>query len=159
MLVSDVREIARRLRPPQLDDLGLLAALRSHVDSLRQVSGLQIALTAACEHRRLPADLELACFRIVQEAINNAIRHAEATKIRVTVVCSDDELSLAIRDNGKGFSLSDLKTSRPNYVPLGLLGMRERAANLGGELNIVSDVGDGTEVVARFPLKALHESR
>jgi two-component system sensor histidine kinase UhpB len=95
MLVSDVREIARRLRPPQLDDLGLLAALRSHVDGLRQASGLKITLSTDCLHQRLPADLELACFRIVQEAINNVIRHAAATKVRVTVECKLRELLLA----------------------------------------------------------------
>ncbi|RTK98467.1 MAG: hypothetical protein EKK59_07580, partial [Neisseriaceae bacterium] len=78
LLVGDVREIARRLRPPQLDELGLLPALRTHLDGLAQISPLVFSLQGECTGQRMSEELELACFRLVQESVNNVIRHANA---------------------------------------------------------------------------------
>lgn len=153
LLVGNVRDLARRLRPPQLDELGLLPALRTHLDDLAQISPLVFSLQGNCTGQRMPAELELACFRIVQESVNNVIRHASASQVTVSLQCQAGWLDLAIRDDGCGFDQQALKTRRPDYFPLGLLGMRERAASLNGSLSIDSTPGAGATVRARFPLE------
>lgn len=153
LLVGDVREIARRLRPPQLEELGLLPALRTHLDGLAQISPLVFSLQGECTGWRMPEELELACFRLVQESVNNVIRHANASHVTVGLKCRAGWLDLAISDDGCGFDQHALKTRSPNYFPLGLLGMRERAAGLNGSLTIDSTPGAGTTVRARFPLE------
>lgn len=149
-LLDDVREIARGLRPPQLDELGLLPALRWHLDKVGQTTGLHWALETDIGDRRFLPALELACFRTAQEAITNALRHAQASEINLSLTLGDDGLQLSVRDNGVGFDGADLR-----HTPLGLLGMRERVAGLGGSLRIDSAPGAGTEIFATFPLEIL----
>ena len=149
-LLDDVREIARGLRPSQLDELGLLPALRWHVDKIGQTTGLHCALESDIGDRRFLPALELACFRTAQEAITNALRHARASEINLSLTLGDDGLQLSVRDNGVGFDGADLR-----HTPLGLLGMRERVAGLGGSLRIDSAPGAGTEIFATFPLEIL----
>lgn len=153
LLLGNVREIARRLRPPQLGELGLLPALRTHLDGLAQISPLVFTLQGDCTRQRLSAELELACFRIVQESVNNVIRHACASRVTVSLACQPGWLDLSINDDGCGFDQQALKTRSPNYFPLGLLGMRERAAGLNGSLTIDSTPGAGTTIRTRFPLE------
>lgn len=150
-LVTDVREIARRLRPPPLDDLGLIAALRWHLDRVGRAAALDIRLDADTVTERLGNDLELACFRIVQEAVSNAVRHAAASHVTVTIESKGPHLLLHVADDGGGFQPEKIYAERRHH-PLGLLGMRERAAMQGGELQIHSTPGQGTEIRAIFPL-------
>jgi signal transduction histidine kinase len=149
-LLDDVREIARGLRPSQLDELGLLPALRWHVDKIGQTTGLHCALESDIGDRRFLPALELACFRTAQEAITNALRHAQASEINLSLTLTDDGLQLSVRDNGVGFDGADLR-----HTPLGLLGMRERVAGLCGTLRIDSAPGAGTKIFATFPLEIL----
>lgn len=149
-LLDNVREIARGLRPPQLDELGLLPALRWHVDKIGQTTGLHCALESDIGDRRFLPALELACFRTAQEAITNALRHAQASEINLSLTLTDDGLQLSVRDNGVGFDGADLR-----HTPLGLLGMRERVAGLGGSLRIDSAPGAGTGIFVTFPLEIL----
>ena len=149
-LLDDVREIARGLRPSQLDELGLLPALRWHVDKIGQTTGLHCALESDIGDRRFLPALELACFRTAQEAITNALRHARASEINLSLTLGDDGLQLSVRDNGVGFDGADLR-----HTPLGLLGMRERVAGLCGTLRIDSAPGAGTKIFATFPLEIL----
>ena len=149
-LLDDVREIARGLRPPQLDELGLLPALRWHLDKVGQTTGLHWALETDIGDRRFLPALELACFRTAQEAITNALRHARASEINLSLTLGDDGLQLSVRDNGVGFDGADLR-----HTPLGLLGMRERVAGLCGTLRIDSAPGAGTKIFATFPLEIL----
>lgn len=152
LLTGSVRELARGLRPPQLDDLGLLAALRAHLDGLTQICALQFSLQADYTLPRMSTDMEMACFRIVQESVNNVIRHAKARSVTISLLRKDGWLELTICDDGNGFNQSQLKNRQPNYFPLGLLGMRERAASLKGSLTIDSSPGIGTTIQARFPM-------
>jgi signal transduction histidine kinase len=152
-LVTDVREIARRLRPPPLDDLGLIAALRWHLDRVARTTTIDIRLDAETLTERLGGDLELTCFRIVQEAVSNAVRHASASHITVTIDCAAPHLFLRIVDDGCGFQPQKIYAERGHH-PLGLLGMRERAAMQSGELQVCSTPGQGTEIRAVFPLVA-----
>lgn len=149
-LVSDVREIARRLRPPPLDDLGLVAALRWHLDRVARAATLEVRFDAETLTQRLSSDLELGCFRIAQEAVSNVMRHAAASCLTVTLEKNNHHLTLCVRDDGCGFAPESL-FAELNH-PLGLLGMRERAAMLGGELRVRSTPGQGAEVQAIFPL-------
>ena len=151
-LVTDVREIARRLRPPPLDDLGLVAALRWHLDRIAGSTAMNIRFNADSVLQRLPTDLELGCFRIVQEAVSNTIRHAGTSDVTVTLDRDEHHLRLSVCDDGCGFEPDSLYAERGRH-PLGLLGMRERAAALGGELYVRSSADTGTEIRAVFPLE------
>lgn len=144
-----VRRIARGLRPPILDEVGLQAALESLVRSLRNAHGLDIDLTIERPVMRSGADAELAMYRIVQEALSNAIRHSGASRMTVSLQAEDHVLRAEVRDDGRGFA-----TERPfsdEGQGLGLVGMRERARHAGGTLDIESAPDSGTRVRVTLP--------
>lgn len=147
--VHKLRDLSLLLRPPQLDSLGLEPALRGQIALLSRNSRVRIELDVAPVDERLPAAVELACFRIAQEALTNVVRHAAATRARVEVALADDgrarTLVLRVVDDGRG-----LDPARGGG--LGMLTMRERAAQLGGNVVVAARVGGGTEVVARLPV-------
>lgn len=144
-----VRRIARGLRPPVLDEVGLPAALESLVRTLRHAHGLDIDLAMDRPAGRMSADSELAMYRIVQEALSNAIRHSGASRLAVSLQAEDHALRAEVRDEGRGFA-----TERPfsdEGRGLGLVGMRERARHAGGTLEIDSAPGAGTRVRVTLP--------
>jgi len=148
-LIARVRRISIDLRPPLLDEVGLVSALRAYLQSQAAISGLAIELHAAElpdeAQPRLPADHEIACFRVVQEAITNVLRHASARRIDVHVARAGDCVALSIRDDGRGFdpvTLDDAATRGHLGVP----GMRERILARGGEFRLLSTPGQGTTV-------------
>lgn len=148
-LISRVRKISVDLRPPLLDEVGLVSALRVYLESQAEISGVAIELHAE-EARpgtpiRLPADLEIACFRVVQESVTNALRHAGARRIRVRIVLSAAAVSLSVADEGQGFDLGTLEEAAANGH-LGVLGMRERIRARGGRFKLTSAPGGGTTV-------------
>jgi len=156
-IVSQVRSLSIDLRPSLLDDLGLVATLRWYVSRQSQLGGFAIHFAADPEKMVLPSDLETACFRIVQEAITNIIRHAQAKKVHVEMSQSTYELLLLIRDDGIGFEVEAAQRRSAQGLSMGLLGMRERVMLLDGELEIESASSYGTEVRVRFPLKTTLE--
>ena len=147
-LLHGVRDLSFRLRPAMLDDMGLREALRWFVDREAGRAGVRATLTAALTSTRLPAALETAIFRIVQEALTNVARHAKAKTVAVEVTERGGAIHLLVADDGVGF---DADAAR-RRLSLGLIGMEERAARLGGTLEIESVPGHGTEVRARIPL-------
>jgi signal transduction histidine kinase len=151
-LVTDVREIARRLRPPPLDDLGLVAALRWHLDNLSLMTPLKIDFHAELGDQRLAEELELGCFRIVQEAVSNVLRHSGADCLTIKLIRQPYHLLVSIQDNGCGFDPEQVHLARRHH-PLGLLGMRERTIGLHGELRIHSAPGNGTDIEAIIPIE------
>lgn len=156
-LVDSVREIAYRLRPAQLDDLGLAAALRELVELTARADGPRVRLAENLGARRLPEEIELCVFRIVQEAIANSLRHAGAEEIAIELTLQAHELKLMIADDGSGFDEDAGATGDPNQERrkpggLGLIGMRERVAVLQGHLDIRSRPGAGTRILATLPL-------
>jgi signal transduction histidine kinase len=145
--LEQVRSIAVALRPPALDDYGVAPALQRLIDTAAASSGTAIDLALSLpENARFAPATETALYRIVQEAVANAIRHANATSISVAVSMHDRGVVATIEDNGRGFEPSAVDRSR-----LGVVGMRERAAVLGGEFSVESEPAGGTTVRVRLP--------
>ncbi len=151
-LVGKVRDLSLNLRPSMLDDLGLIPALRWYGQRQAKHLGLAIDLRLPASAPRLPAEMETACFRIIQEALTNAARHAQATQVTVTVLIGPQYAELTVRDNGVGFDVSSTQYSAIAGGGFGLLGMQERAQLVGGTLQLTSTPGAGTCIAARFPL-------
>jgi PAS domain S-box-containing protein len=148
--IAEVRAISTRLRPAVLDDLGLEAALGSHLERLRSRTEVAIAAEIRLPQRRLDAAVETACFRIAQEAVTNALRHAGARRLDVALGVADGELALAVSDDGRGFDLAAARRRAAQGESAGLSGMEERARLAGGRLEIRTAPGRGTEVRALF---------
>lgn len=153
--VDQVRDLSVDLRPLLLDDFGLVVALRWYLD--RQAKHYGIEAEFVCESlsddARFSWELETACFRIVQEAVTNVVRHAKASKVSVVLEKPGPDLILSISDDGIGF---DLKALRSSFATLGLRGMEERAQSFGGSITIDSTPQRGTYVCARFPISQPH---
>lgn len=143
--LADVRRISLELRPPALDELGLVNGLISLCARVEQESGMRVRRELAAPVPELPPDVELAVYRVAQEALTNAMRHADASEIDVSLTCSGGELVLAVRDNGRGFPESMRDGG-------GLTGMRERAMLVRASLELDSSAGRGVIVTLRLPL-------
>ena len=152
-----VRQLSLSLRPPQLDDLGLAAALRSHLDRQARVAGLQAHFEMTDAPQELPPDTETACFRVAQEAINNVLRHARARNLWVRLFTTNGRLAISVRDDGQGFDLDSVRERSAGGASLGLLGMEERMALAGGSFELRTAPGQGTVLLATFPLAAARE--
>lgn len=150
--IQRVRDMSLNLRPAILDDFGLVAALRWYLDRQRQAGSLDIELKAETTGSELPVDASNAAFRIVQEALTNVQRHARATRVRVGLRESDDELVLTVADDGVGFDVAAARRRAMEAQSFGLLGMQERVELLGGKFTLDSSPGRGTRVHARLPL-------
>ncbi len=148
-LIADVRRISSGLRPESIDKIGLRPVLEEETRNLSSRSGVAIALDAAGLEERLSPALDIAVYRIVQEALTNVIKHAGARNARITIRRGESGIAVTIRDDGRGF-LPD-RTSKTEG--LGLLGMRERASAEGGTLQIESSPGKGTTLFVNLPLR------
>jgi two-component system sensor histidine kinase UhpB len=150
--LARVRQISLSLRPPQLDDLGLAAALRSHLDRQATLGGFTPHPEIQDFPVRLPPEVETACFRVAQEAVNNIVRHARARNVWLQLVVDGERLVLGVRDDGAGFDVEAAQRRAALGASLGVVSMAERAALAGGTLHIDSAPGQGTGVRAAFPL-------
>jgi PAS domain S-box-containing protein len=158
-LLAQVRSLSLDLRPPLLDDLGLVPALHWLLQQHQaRASTPRVHLTTDPTLGRWDPTIETACFRIAQEALTNALRHAGATSIDLTLALQDATLRLGVRDNGTGFDAAAARMRAERGGSLGLLGMHERASLAGGALTLLSAPGRGTEVEAVFPLSNSAES-
>lgn len=144
--LEDIRRIAYDLRPPILDEFGLIGALKHYIESINQSNELQITFEHSKPLSNLPAAIEVAVYRIALEALTNVQRHAQASKCLVRV-WADRDISLEIADDGRGIAQS-------NHAGVGLHAMRERAAELGGMCTIQSRQSGGTAVLVQLPLQA-----
>lgn len=150
--LQQVRDLSLDLHPSILDDLGLVAALQWYIERQAERSGLTIELVTVPAEIELPEDLKTTCFRIVQEALTNILRHAQAKEVQVELRQRGAELQLVIRDDGIGFDVPAARQLAARGASLGLLGMQERVLLLKGELEIKSARGKGTLIRARFPI-------
>jgi signal transduction histidine kinase len=145
--IQTVRRIATALRPGLLDTAGLLAALEWQAIQFQKQTGISCDVKATIKETLWDQDLNTAFFRIFQEALTNIIRHAHATKVHVLLHETPTHLVLEVKDNGRGISDAQIH----NTKSIGLLGMRERAALLNGEVQIHGEQGRGTDVKVRIP--------
>lgn len=150
-IIQRVRRFSQDLRPSILDDLGLLPTLEELTATINRQDDLRAELWVEGEERRLSSEMELTLFRIAQEALNNVIRHAEATRVVTTVELTDSAVRLTVEDNGKGFNPPTLTDHPAVGGKLGLIGMHERARLLRGSLTIESKPGQGTKVLVNVP--------
>jgi PAS domain S-box-containing protein len=153
-LLGQVRQISLDLRPSMLDDLGLVPALRSLLDQQGRHASVAVHLSAKNVPENLDAEIQTTCFRIGQEAITNAVRHANATRIDVDLRCENGNLRLQVRDNGRGF---DADAVQAQAVGLGLVGIKERAVLVDARAKIISSPNNGTTVEVSLPLMPLPE--
>ncbi|HEY6331443.1 MAG TPA: PAS domain S-box protein [Blastocatellia bacterium] len=151
----EVRNLSYLLHPPLLDDLGLGSALRSYINGFNHRTRMQVELDLPPDLQRLGPDLELAVFRIVQEALSNAHRHSGSPTADIRIAFAGPEIVLEVTDRGRGFAPKALGPERPPGV--GLASMRERAQNLGGTMEARSTT-TGTTIRVTFPLGAQYEA-
>ena len=145
--MQELLSLARQLRPTALDDLGLRAALASHVRDLDRQGAVDAGFEVDGVLGELPPDVQLVVYRVAQEALSNAVRHAEAQHVAVSLGRHGDEVTLAVADDGAGFVFDQVDRG------LGLGGMRERALLVGGDLQVESRPGEGTRVRLRVPIE------
>jgi len=145
--LHDVRRLALELRPKTLDDFGLEPALERLATGFAEHTGIAVDLESGLTEARLPSDVETALYRIVQEALTNVVKHAQAEHVSIVLTRKDGGVTAVIEDDGRGF------TQDRTGDGLGLVGMRERVALVDGRLTIESTEGAGTTLVVEVPLR------
>ncbi len=148
--INTVRRIASELRPGVLDDLGLVAAIEWQIEQFQARSGLKCHWTNNASDIELSRERATAVFRILQEILTNVLRHAGAANVYFKLGRNKNCFELEVRDDGRGIT----ESQRSNTASLGLLGMKERALLVGGEVRVTGKEGDGTSVLVRVPIGA-----
>ncbi len=143
----EVRRIIYDLRPMALDDLGLLPTIRKYLANIEEFNNIHIDFTALKAEKRLDPKYEVALFRLTQEAVQNAVKHAEPSTIKVRLEVMQELVVISIIDDGKGF---DVTVKKENSF--GIIGMRERVEMLDGTIAFHSEIGKGTRVLIKVPL-------
>ena len=150
-LIRQARDIARGLRPPLLDDAGLVPALEDHLKALAGRSDVRIVLDADPVMVNPPKEINTTVFRMIQEAVSNALRHAHATTIRIALRADSDALSVVVADDGLGFDPEAVGRRVRRGEHLGMLGMTERVRSVGGTIEFDSRPGAGSRIRIRIP--------
>jgi two-component system sensor histidine kinase UhpB len=149
--LKELQRLMTDLRPSHLDDLGLSAALRWYTARIQEHSSLNVRVDIHGDERDLDDAMKITIFRIIQESLNNIIKHAQATQVNIHVHFEPERVRINVFDNGIGFDRDQVQQRRTNRPSLGIAGMEERAALLGGTVNVQSRPGYGTEVEALIP--------
>lgn len=152
--IAQLRNLSHDLRPAMLDDLGLISTLRWYADRQAERAGFRLQFNATSNGMVLSPQLEIACYRIVQEALTNVVRHAKAKNVLIYFVLRDEEAELSIQDDGLGFDLSSALQKSSKGGSFGLRGMKERIELLGGQVDIKTGPSKGTRFRAFFPINA-----
>jgi signal transduction histidine kinase len=150
-LHREIRTASYLLHPPLLDECGLASALTSYVEGLAERSHIAIALDVAANVGRLPSDLELAIFRVVQECLTNIHRHSGSETALIRVTRDGKSIRIEVQDHGKGISPERLSEIQSHGSGVGIMGIRERIRQFHGEMHIESN-GSGTSVIVSIPL-------
>lgn len=147
LLITSIRKIAANLRPSILDDFGLNAALQWHCNEFESLSDIHTVFETSIDDTGLSVACKTELFRITQESLTNVMRHSKARNVKVRLSEDEKNIYLSVADDGRGFDISVKKNT------LGLIGLRERAASLHGTLEIITEPGKGTTVIASIPKK------
>lgn len=149
--LREVRRIIFNLRPMTLDDLGLAPTLTKFLDNLQEQGGPSINFVVSGQERQLPSTIEVALFRIIQEAVQNAKKHAQANRIDVHLDYGPEVITATVKDDGIGFNVDEVQREGYKRQSFGLMNMRERVELLDGEFSINSKEGSGTEIKVMIP--------
>jgi len=147
-VISEIRELSHALHPPQIEDLGLIAALEGLCQDFKSYSEITIRYHFNEIQRPLPSIANITIYRLFQEGLNNILKHSHATEARLELTSSENTIQVVIQDNGVGFEIDEFLGPSPNTKTLGLISMRERLALIGGEFRISSRPGKGTTILA-----------
>ncbi len=158
-IIEQLQRIIYELRPLVLDDLGLVSAISWLIDTNLKTAGIKVKFTVTGGARRLDRQIETAVFRVIQEAANNIVRHAQATSVRISLRFVNRSIKVKIADNGKGFDPEEALSSREGMRGLGLLGMKERIDLMNGSFNLTSEPGSGTRIDFEIPVASGQASR
>jgi signal transduction histidine kinase len=145
--LQDVRRLAVELRPKALDDFGLVPALERLVETFQEQTGIEVIMEPQLGQERLPSEIETALYRIIQEALTNVVKHAQASRVSIVLSRRGNSVSAVFEDDGRGFAVDETREDG-----LGLLGMKERLSLLDGRLQIESSSDGGTTLVAEVPI-------
>jgi signal transduction histidine kinase len=151
-VLQGIREMAVDLRPPVLDDLGLVSAIRKYVDKFQERLGIMVELEMGQDEMSIPSEGAVALYRILQEGLNNIVKHSKATSIKIHLEISGKFIVLRLYDNGTGISSAIIEQARRENR-LGLYGMQERAELMGGNFAIQGLASGGTELKVAIPLQ------
>jgi PAS domain S-box-containing protein len=152
-LLAQMRDLSHELRPTLLDDLGLLPALRWYVDRYTRRLKTEVEFEAIGFQDRLTAELETALYRVVQEALTNVARHAQASRVRIRLEHRGTTVTASIEDDGQGFNIEECSGRAASERGTGLIGMRERVTSLRGSFSIKSQPGEGTRLSLEIPVR------
>ncbi len=158
-LLTQVRTLALDLRPSLLDDLGLVSALRWYANRQAVRNGWTLSLSVEGMNGRIPAPVEVSCFRVVQEALTNIAKYSQAKTIDLTLHRQGEEVMLVIQDDGVGFDVMQARRRALSGESIGLLGMEERVRLAGGSLVVSSTLGEGTRLELCFPLTEQEQTK
>ncbi|GGG13125.1 signal transduction histidine-protein kinase/phosphatase DegS [Lysinibacillus alkalisoli] len=151
--LSEVRRIIYDLRPMALDDLGVVPTLKKYLSTAEEYNkGVEIHFQSVGSDRRLSSDIEVSVFRLVQEGVTNAIKHASSTDIWVKLEWRKDDLNIMVKDNGKGFNKDKISKAQS----FGIIGMQERLELLEGSMKIISEPNQGALFLFKIPYEAKH---
>jgi signal transduction histidine kinase len=150
-MLQQVRNLSLDLRPSMLDDLGLMPTLQWYLNRQRELGKFKVEFNDPDLSERPPAIIETVCYRIVQEALTNIARHSAAANVKIDISEQEHELHLVITDDGQGFDVERSLKEAALGKSTGLLGMQERAVQIGGRIEIESKVSHGTTIYGSFP--------
>ncbi len=151
-LLAETRRLILGLRPSVLDDMGLIAAIRWHCETVLGERGVDVTIDGNVSAARLSGHVEVSLFRIIQEAINNIARHAQANHAWIRLALEQGLARVVVRDDGRGFDVERTMAASGPLQSIGLLGMQERVALLGGHMEVHSGAAEGTEIVVEVPI-------
>ncbi len=147
----NMRNLAHELRPSLIDDVGLVAAIRSYTSNVADRMDYRFKFESTGTERKISRDAEIIIYRIVQEACTNIVKHAQASRLTIAMQYTRQDLRVMIQDDGTGFTMSAKNDSQDVSHGIGLVGMYERIASVNGKLNIDSVLGEGTTIIASVP--------
>ncbi|GIO35217.1 signal transduction histidine-protein kinase/phosphatase DegS [Paenibacillus antibioticophila] len=151
--LEEMRKVIFNLRPMALDDLGLIPTLRKYVHDFEEKTKIRTTFETRGKEHRMSSPMEAAIFRLVQEALNNAAKHAFPTFVGVDINYQGEMLRIVIQDNGLGFKVDQLEERNKGHTHFGLIGMRERVELLEGRMDIESTANQGTKIIIHIPTK------
>ena len=150
--MEEVRSLSFYLRPPMLDELGLVPTIESYAKDFSTRTKIAVNVSSSVNTERLQPDLKLSFFRTIQEALTNVVKHSEAKNVQIHIYYENSKLVLSISDDGKGFDIEKISQDGIKEHAVGLLGMRERFASIGVDFQILSKEGKGTTLTAKYQI-------